>query len=386
VAVGALVVLPAQSAVATSVSSGATGFASAAFVGTARMNANLTLTGSLGGLLSGLIAPIVSNALNPLVAALQDTASEAVGAALGPTSSYQASTPTTQGGTKPATFPADLPAGLPSPCSTSSTTQPCYNGTPASVNAAPLATVGVTSLSGYTQQTPAAADSTSPIFGRAQTASARVSVLPAVPSIVNPAISTGTVDSMATCPNDGNTSPSAQVSAANVSLLGGKVTLAVADGSIATITANGTTYPGVDSLPTLSFGGLTVQPYGDSIAVTLPLTLSQVLTALGLPGSVSTTLLTYATSGTALNLTFVIGPNVSVTKTSVTAWGIGVGVDLSGSLTFDLLGVVGATVAVPSGISGSTFGNVLDLRLAYSSCHIGSISSGEMKVIPAQLV
>jgi hypothetical protein len=383
----AALLLPNQPAGAASVSSGASAFASAGYTGTAQMQANLTLTGSLGGLLNGLITPIVNNALNPLVAALQGTASNIVGAALGPASSYAATTPTDQGGTAPAAFPTDLPGGLPSPCSTSSATQPCYSATSvAPVSVPVLATVDVGAARGYTQQTPSSADATNPIFGRAQTTGTDISVLAGTSSIVNPAVSVGTVDALANCPNSGSTTPSASVSAANVSVLGGVVTLGVANGAITTITANGTTYPTLDDLPDLTFGGITLQPYGDSIAVTLPLTVSQLAAALGLSSSITSTLLTYATSGTELSLTFVIGPNTEVTKTTALAWGLGIGVDLSGSLTFDLLGIVGARISVPTGISGSNFGNVLDLRLGYTSCRTGSATDGGNKMIPLQYV
>lgn len=383
----ALALATAQPAAATSISSGATAFASAGYTGTAKMQASLTLTGSLGGLLSGLITPIINNALNPLTAALQGTASSIVGAALGPSSSYAASTPTTQGGAKPAAFPGDLPTGLPTPCSTASATQPCYQASsPAPTTAPPLATVSAGTLGGYTQQTPSAADPTNPIFGRAQTAGTQVSVLSSTASIANPAVSVGTVDAMSNCPNDSATSPSAQVSAANVTLLGGRVSFSVADDAIASVTANGRTYATLDDLPVLTFGGLTVQPYGDSIEVTLPLTVSDLAAALGLSNAIRSTLLTYATSGTSLNLTFVLGPNTAVTNTTALAWGLGVGVDLSGSLTFDLLGVVGAQVSVPTGITGSTFGNILDLRLAYTSCRVGSSIDGGTKTIPLEYV
>lgn len=388
-AVAASIVLgiSAQPASAVSVTTGATGFASAGFTGTAQLHANLSLTGSLGGLLDGLIAPIVNDALNPLVAALQGTASNIIGAALGPSSSLHAASPTTQGGPKPAAFPADLPAGIPSPCTAASATQPCYRTTsPTSSSAGSLASATVSLISGYTQQTPAAADATTPIFGRAQSAGVQISVLPGATSILNPVVSTGAVDSMATCPNDGTTSPTAQVSAANVSVLGGKVTFGVANGVIATITVNGVTYPAVDDVPVVTFAGITVQSYGDSVAISLPLTLAQVVAALGLGGSVVSTLLSYGTSGTGLTLTFVLGPNVAVTKTTALAWGLGVGADLSGSLNFNLLGVVGATVSVPTGITGSTFGNLLDLRLAYTSCQVGAAPSGAPRAIPVQLV
>jgi hypothetical protein len=203
-----------------------------------------------------------------------------------------------------------------------------------------------------------------------------LSVLPAVASLANPLISTGTVDSISRCPSDGVTSPSAQEAAANINLFGGLVTFTVASDKIANLVVNGVSYASVSALPTLSVAGVVVQPYGTSVEITLPLTLAQVATGLGLPSSVITLLATYGIANTSLNLSVVVGPDENVTKTSAQAWGLGLGVDLSGSLGFNLLGLVGATVSVPTGIGGGNLGNVLDLRLGYTACTSGSSGSG----------
>ena len=132
--------------------------------------------------------PIVNNALNPLVAALQGSLSTAVASAIGVSSSLSAATPATQSTPAPGTFPTDLPAGLPSPCTTTSTTKPCYYATSTSLlslNSVASLTVGA--LRGYTQQVDAGADATNPIFGRAQIASTSVSVLSAVSLAGQPA-------------------------------------------------------------------------------------------------------------------------------------------------------------------------------------------------------
>ena len=388
-----IVAIGVQPASATATSTGATGFASAAYSGSASMKANLTITGALGGLLGSLLTPIITNLLNPVVSALTGTASSTVGALLGPSSTFHAASPTVQTAPAPGAFPTDLPGGLPSPCSATSATQPCYSASGSgAINAAPLATVSLGALSGYTQQVTSTADSTSPIFGRAQEASTSISVLPGIVGLANPVVSTGLVDSKANCPNDGVSPPSASVSGANIKLLGGLVTLSVASGSIANLTFNGTTYPNLNALPTVTAAGVTVQPYGDSVAVSLSLSLSQILAGLGIPSSITSTLLGYGNTGTSLTLTLVIGPNTTVTNTSATAWGLGVGVDLSGSLAFSLptgsagTPIVGANITIPTGITGSTFGNLLDLRLAYSACAVGATSVGATQVIPPELI
>jgi hypothetical protein len=81
-----------------------------------------------------------------------------------------------------------------------------------------------------------------------------------------------------------------------------------------------------------------------------------------------------------------------VTNTTAAAWGLGVGVDLSGSLGFTLLGLVGASISIPTGITGTTFGNLLDLRLGYTACSVGASSGGTgtgpgaTQVVPPTLI
>lgn len=387
-----IMVAGVQPASATSTSAGATGFASAAYTGSATMKATMTITGALGGLLGSLLTPIVTNLLNPVVSALTATVSSTIGAVVGPASNYHAASPSVQTGPAPGAFPTDLPSGLPVGCVMTSTTQPCYTASAGSgtLSVAPLASVNLGALSGYTQQVTSAADAHNPIFGRAQEASASISVLQGITSLTNPLVTTGLVDSKANCPNDG-TAPTASANATNVRLLGGLVTLSVVGDSIASLTFNGTTYASLATLPTVTAGGVTVQPYGDSVVVSLSLSLSQVLQGLGLASSIVTPLLSYGTAGTSLTLSLVVGPNTVVTNTTATAWGLGIGVDLSGSLGFSLptgssgTPIVGATVAIPTGITGSTFGNLLDLRLAYSACSVGASSAGATQAIPPEL-
>ena len=388
VAIAAMAVVLAPAAGAVPVSTGATAYSAAGFTGSATMNASLTLTGTLGGILGNTIGPIVSAALNPLVAALQGTASTVVDGVLGASGPNHVTTPISQGGPAPATFPGDMPSGLPSPCTATSTTQPCYSATSglSGINVPPLVNVGLTAVTGYTEQVPTSAASTNQIFGRAQAVSAGISVLPAIASLTNPLISTGTVDSIASCPNDGTTSPSAHVAASTITLAGGLVTLTVASDRIANLVVNGVGYASVNALPVVSVGGIVVQPYGSSVEVTLPLTLTQIATGLGLPSSVISTLSTYGLAGTSLKLSVVVGPDTVVTKTTAQAWGLGIGVDLSGSLNFNLLGLVGATVTVPTGIGGNNLGNVLDLRLGYTACTVGATNAGSTKAVPPALV
>jgi hypothetical protein len=379
-------VVTAAPAAATPVTTGASAASVPAFTGSASLAASLSLTGSLGGLLNGLISPIVTSALNPLVAALQGSLTSSVYSALGLGSGLSAGTPSVQAAAVPGTFPGDLTAtsGLPSPCTTTSTTQPCYSGSgtgSSPLSLAPLVSLGVGALRGYTEQQ---STSPTPIFGRSQVASASVSVLPAIPTLVSPLVSVGTVDAKANCPSTG--APTASVSSANVTVLGGTLVIGVANGTIGTVTVGGNTY-NLGNLPTGAVAGLTLAAYGTALEVGIPLTLSQVLTGLGLGASAVTELLGDALPNASLTLGLVIGPNSQVTANSATAWGLGIGVDLSGSLGFNLLGLVGATVSVPTGIGGGNYGNLLDARLAYAACTSGTTStSGGTAIVPPALI
>jgi hypothetical protein len=295
----------------------------------------------------------------------------------------------------PAAFPNDT---LPSPCLPSGA-QPCYSGASASANGAPLATVSTGVLSGYVEQVQQSADTTNPVFGRASVANPRVSVLPAIstlvpglPSATNPLVSASLVAAKANCPNDGApgaskpaTPPSVSESTSSVSLLGGLVTFGVLDGQLTSLVVNGVSYSSVLSLPTVTVSGVTVAPFGQSVIVSLPLTVAQILTGLGLSSTVVNALNGFSPAS-SLTLSLVVGPNSTLTSRSASAWGLGVGVDLSGSLTFNLLGLVTATVNVPTGIKAGNVGNVLDLRLAYTTCQSGVTMPAVIPVVPPALV
>jgi hypothetical protein len=393
VAATALVVVCAGTSVASAVpvSTNASAYAAASSNGSASLAASLSLTGSLGGLLNGIVQPVVTGALNPLVAALQSTLNTVIASTLGAGSALHAGTPTTQAaGNAPTGFPADTfpAAAFPtnSPC-LSTGTIPCYQAASPSLGSGTLASVSLPLVRGYTEQT--SGDTTKPIFGRAQLTNAAVSLplLSQVISGVSSVVSATAVNSSASCPNDGHTAPSAQVSATSVSVLGGAVAITVANGSLASLTIGGTSY-NFGSLPVLTVAGFTVSSYGTALRLTIPLTLNQIAAGLGLASSVISTLLGSAISGSTLSLSIVIGPNTALTSSTAAAWGLGVGIDLSGTLSFDLLrlGLVGASVTVPSGLGGSNYGNLLDLRLAYANCQAGTTTtSGATPAVPPAL-
>ena len=371
------------------VTPGASAFSAAATTGSSSLQANLQLSGSLGGLLDVLISPIVTQALDPLVAALQSSLNTTVASLLGASSSLHVDTPVTQSGSLPGAFPNDA---APSPCPSAGPV-PCYQAAGGeAVDAAPLVSLGLGAITGWTQQVPSSLDATLPMYGRAQVASATVSALSGITSLTNPVVSTGTVDAKANCPNDGKsgstkpqTAPSALVQDAGIKLLGGQVTFDVLDGQIANLVVGGTAYATLQSLGSVSLSNATVGSYGNAVLVSIPIAAADLLGAIGLSNSVVTQLLGYSPTST-VTLSVIVGPSAQPTVNTASAYGLQIGVDLSGSLGFNLLGLVGATVNLPSGISSSNSGNLLDVRLATVTCASGNGISAVTAAIPPALV
>jgi hypothetical protein len=213
-----------------------------------------------------------------------------------------------------------------------------------------------------------------------------------LPNVANPLVSATAVAAKANCPNDGAvgatkpaTAPSAAETVASVTLLGGLVTLGVLDGQIINLKVNGVAFASILALPTVTVSGVTISPFGNSIMVSIPLSVAQLLVGLGLPGQVASALTGFAASST-VQLRIVVGPNSTVTSRTVSAWGLGIGVDLSGALSFNLLNLVGASVNIPTGIGGGNYGNLLDLRLAYVTCRSGTNTPPIVPAVPPALV
>jgi hypothetical protein len=244
----------------------------------------------------------------------------------------------------------------------------------------------VPALKGYTQENKGG---TLPMYGRSQVTNPSVSVpfvatVPGLPAS-GALLSAAAVNAYASCPEDGSTAPSAGVSAANVSLLGGLISMSLANNAIGTVTVSGTNYT-LNTLPASAIAGVYLSKYGSALKISIPLTLQQLEVALNLSSSVSSTLNANANSSASLTMTVIVGPNTVVTASSAKAWGLGLGVDLSGSLGFNLAGLVGATVAVPSGIGGGNYGNLLDARLAYSACTSAASSPSVTPAVPPALI
>ena len=202
-------------------------------------------------------------------------------------------------------------------------------------------------LNGYVEQVQKTADATNPVFARANASSPQVSVLPGItslvpglPAAVNPIVSAGLVSAKANCPNDGAagatkpaTAPSIRATVSNVNVLGGLVNFDVLNGSVTALTVNGTTYQLNGSTPPASRCSarhgrrLTVAPYGNSVIVSIPLTVSQVLAGLGLSSSIISALNGFSPTS-SVTMSLIVGPNSTVTSKAASAWGLGIGVDL----------------------------------------------------------
>lgn len=378
VAIGAA---PAQAS--TPITPGATALSIPAYTGTGTLKATLSLTGAIGGLLDNLISPIVNQDLNPLIAALQGlTVNSLVSSALGTSSQYVAGTPSQQTTPAPAAFPNDT---VPAPCGTGYGI-PCYSATNVAPNLGSSSALSLSSLSGWTQQVASTADATIPMYARSSIASTSVSVLPAITSIVNPVVTAGSANAKANCPNDGS-APSAVESGSGVKMLGGLVTFDVSSGgNIANLVVNGVAYSSISTMPSVTVGSVTVSPFGaNAIKTAITLSASSLINGLGLTADATSALLNYLSSS-SITLNVTAGPSDNVTNSSASAWGLGISADLTGSIGFNLLGLVGATVSIPTGITNGNYGNVLDLRLGYASCQVGAVSSGATPAVPPALI
>ena len=190
----------------------------------------------------------------------------------------------------------------------------------------------------------------------------------------------GVATATATCPTSG--SPSASIALNGVSLFSGAVQAKVANGSgRLQVSLNGGAYQSINGLSStltqVPGTSVSVRANGNFLQVAVTISLDTLLGALGLSTLLSGLSGLVDTSGTALTLAITIGPGSSSDSSGATAWGLEVGADLSGTVSVNMLSVLGgllggATITIPSGISGTSYGNLLDLKLAYAACTPGS--------------
>ncbi|MCW2496929.1 hypothetical protein [Jatrophihabitans sp.] len=358
-------------------SSSATGATNGSAYASAGYSGNLaavsaTLTGSIFGvslsaLQSAILAPVQStlgalttslsqNTLNGLVQAAPVSASNDSTMLTRPTSGY----PTCGSGGWDA-----------------SGTGNCYNPTQTlNIAAAPLATVTTGLLQGY------ATDDATGYVGASSVASPVVSLLGL--NILN----LGLVQSQATC----NQTPTcaATETMSSSSLLGGAVTMSVANG-VDSVAVNG-----VSLLPstskTITFSGMSTKISLNAtnlVTVAITLNSSTLLTALGIPSIFSSlpSLLSgllggLTNGGVSATLTVTVGPgNTIVTGTNATAWGLAVTADLEASVSIgglSLLGLLPLSGGVTLSVGDTTPGsgpNLLNMEFGYARAQAGTAAA-----------
>ncbi|MBN9619739.1 MAG: hypothetical protein J0H43_08405, partial [Actinobacteria bacterium] len=180
----------------------------------------------------------------------------------------------------------------------------------------------------------------------------------------------GIVQSTSSCTSNGSCTQTQSISGA--SLLGGAVQLSLANGRFLA-TVNGVQVSGVAVPLSVAGIGATISANGNLLTVKIALTLTQLLNSLGLGSLLSSVvgLVDANNGGPSATLTLTVGPGSSTSNGTTSAWGLDVGVDLSANINISLLGLAGVSISVPSGIGGSNYGNLLDLKLAYTNAASG---------------
>jgi hypothetical protein len=204
----------------------------------------------------------------------------------------------------------------------------------------------------------------------------------------------GVASASVTCPTPGTGTPSAALTLSGVSLIGGLIKAQLANGSnLAQVSLNGGSWQaitGVSSILTaVPNTTLQVRANGDFLQVSESIGIDRLLAALGLGGLFSGLPGQIDTHDTDLTLSITIGPGSSTANgnTGISAWGLEVGVDVSGTIAvkeLSSLGLLGgqAVITIPSGITGSHYGNLMDLKLAYATCTSGAAPASTRWIPP----
>ncbi|MGN6606228.1 MAG: hypothetical protein ACTHMS_04360 [Jatrophihabitans sp.] len=327
-----------------------------------------TITGSLGGLVGPLVNPALAGLVNPLVAALTQAPQTVLAGVL---------TGIVNAGNASANNPISTttPSGQPS-CATApwNAGNACYSTLSLGAPLAPLVNVGLQAANGYTGTFTNGTGT--PVTAVASAALTDVSVLG-----LN-VVGAGTVTATSSCPTTGSTSATAASPAFNgLGLFGNAVSASVASGTgLLSVLVGGNPLVGTQTV-TIPGGTVSLTLNSNLLTAKITITPSYLLQQLGL--SVAGSLMSLITASN-LVLTLTVGPGAQKTtsssQASAGAWGLEVGADLSGSLDLTVAGLVGIDVALPTGITSSAYGNLLDLKLAYTTC--SAVSSSTTAQIP----
>jgi hypothetical protein len=339
--------------------------------------AKVSPTGSLAPQVTGtgllqLLGPVLSGVVNPLTNALGALPGQLLaGVADGLTGAGLRAT-------NPAARQPAPQSGYPASCSTGGwTASDCYGPILPSIGLPPLLALSTGVVQGF------ATGDTTGYTARAHVANPDLSVLGIQLGNL------GVIDAQSHCGPDSCTT-AAQLTGA--SLLGGLVTanladdsdlLAVSVGGTPLVTGSSVVVP-AGSLPA-GLHGVTATLDGNLLELTIGLSLTGLLDGLGL-GDLLAGVAGLADGGSSIALTLTVGPGSQPADGSTEAWGLAVGVDLAASISLSLLGLAGVTVTISSGISGSSYGNLLDLELAYTNAFSGDLPGLTPQWIPPGLI
>ncbi|MFN2518654.1 MAG: hypothetical protein ABR604_06350 [Jatrophihabitantaceae bacterium] len=198
------------------------------------------------------------------------------------------------------------------------------------------------------------------------------------------------------CPAIGTGSPTSTVAMSDINLVGGLVRARMASGkSLTDISLNQGSWQSINGVGTHlttvpGHADLQIATNGSYLQVSQTIGVSRLLAGLGLGGLFSGLPGQVDTNDSNLTLSITVGPgSAAVGTTGIEAWGLAVGVDVSGTIAvkqLSSLGILGGTalITVPTGITGTHLGNLLDLKLAYANCTSGALA--QTKPIPPALI
>ena len=314
---------------------------------------------SLNTLTTNVVTPLL-NALTALPQSLINTLTTALVTGTG----LQATNPsTTQNRPAAGTFPVCGQQGW--VASTASATNDCYTLTSPTTATSSLVNLSLNAAQGY------ATGDTQGYIGAAHVAAPSLTLLGIALGNL------GVVESTASC---SSASPSVcaatQAITQNASLLGGAVTLSLANGT-SVVTVNGTP---LLSGHTVTVAGLTTATLnGNLLSLKIGLNLTQLLGILGLPNllTVLGALGVITDNGTQATLTVTLGPgNTIAAGTSAESWGLQVGVDLTTDIKLAVALLLPlATIEVTAGGTGADPVNkpdLVNLKLAHSAAQAGA--------------
>ncbi|MBE7189290.1 hypothetical protein [Jatrophihabitans endophyticus] len=314
-------------------------------VGSLSITPKVTLLG-IG--LSGLLGSVTSN-LTPLLQALPGALTTALNTAL---------TGTGTSVTNPAQSQPRPASGYPTCGQAGWDSSDCYGPLLPTVSAPSLVTVSTGAAQGY------ATGDQQGYIAAAQVADPNVSLLGVSLGDLGVSSSTASCDTTPTC--------TASHTLSGGSLFNGGLTYSIASGNLLAKVGNIT----VPTTP-IAVGntGITASLGGNLLTLTIPLPLTQLLGALGTTLTALGPLLGGGTTdaNSSLSLVVTIGPGQVTTGTAnqSSAWGVDIGVGLTGSIGLNVGGLANVSIALTTGTANQP--DLTDLKLAYSQAVGGSL-------------